>query len=152
MELAMKSMVLLLAGLLWPGLALAQSAAENCPELPAGSDLSWDVVNGPDFLFCRAISAADGTQAFSVMLGSDVPFRPDRSLREEEARIDGRKVRWYRGEVATRRDVLVRETLVELGRRSNAHIVVRANSEDLLAQNRMLAERMRFRDTAMGGD
>ena len=148
----MKSIAILLAGLLWSGHALAQSAAENCPELPADTDLSWDVVNGPDFLFCKAISAADGSQAFSVMLGRDVAFRRDRSLREEDATIDGHKVRWYRGEVVTRRDVLVRETVVELGRRSNAHIVVRADSEDLLAANRMLAERMRFRDTAMGGD
>ena len=148
----MKSMFLLLACLLWSGHAVAQSAAENCPELPAGSDLSWGVVNGPDFVFCKAISGADGSQAFSVMLGSEVSFRPDRSLREEDARIDGHKVRWYRGEVATRRDVLVRETVVELGRRSVAHVVVRADSEDLLAANRQLAERMRFRDTAMGGD
>jgi len=151
-QLQMKSMFLLLAGLLWSGHAFAQAAAENCPELPAGTDLSWDVVHGPDFVFCKAIRDSDGTQAFSVMLGSDVPFRPDRSLREEDARIDGRKVRWYRGEVATRRDVLVRETVVELGRRSTAHVVVRADSEELLAHNRRLAERMRFRDTAMGGD
>ena len=148
----MKSMFLLLAGLLWSSHAVAQTAAENCPELPPGTDLTWDVVGGPDFVFCKAISGADGSQAFSVMLGSETAFRPDRSLREEESMIDGHEVRWYRGEVATRRQVLVRETMVELGRRNTAHIVVRANSEDLLAQNRLLAERMRFRETAVGGD
>jgi hypothetical protein len=148
----MKPMYLLLAGLLWSGHAVAQSAAENCPELPAGADLGWDVVNGPDFVFCKAIRASDGTQAFSVMLGRESPFRPDRNLREEEAEIDGHDVRWYRADVATRQNVLVRETLVELGRRSQAHIEVRADSEDLLAQNRQLAERLRFRDGAVGGD
>src|SRR5690606_21323649 len=103
-------------------------------------------------VFCKAIRASDGTQAFSVMLGRESPFRPVREMREENARIDGHNVRWYRGEVATRRNVLVRETLVDLGRRSSAHIVVRADSEDLLAENRRLAERLRFRATAVGGD
>ena len=59
-------------------------------------------------------------------------------------------MRWYRGRwrpAAT----CVRETLVELGRRHTAHIVVRG-SEARLAENRMLAERVRFRATAMGGD
>ncbi len=148
----MKSTFLLLAGLLWSSHAVAQAAAENCPELPPDSNLTWDVVGGPDFVFCKAISSVDGTQAFSVMLGSETPFRPNRHLREEDSQIDGHEVRWYRGEVVTRRNVLVRETAVELGRRNMAHIVVRANSEDLLAQNRALAERMRFRETAVGGD
>jgi hypothetical protein len=148
----MKPKVLLLAGLLCAGQAFAQTAAENCPELPQGADVTWDVVNGPDFLFCRAILLSDGSQALSVMLGPESTFRPDRNLRAEESWIDGRKVRWYRGEIATRREQHVRETLVELGRRNTAHIVVRADSEDRLAQNLMLAERMRFRDTAVGGD
>ncbi|TYT25456.1 hypothetical protein FZO89_03810 [Luteimonas viscosa] len=145
----MKSMCLL-AGLLWSGYAFAQSATENCPDLPPGTDLGWEVVEGPDFVFCKAIRASDGTQAFAVMLGSESPFRPTRGLREEDAEIDGHDVRWYRGEVATRQNVLVRETLVELGRRNTAHIVVRADSEDLLAENRRLAEGMRFR--GVGGD
>jgi hypothetical protein len=148
----MKSTLLLLAGLAWSGQALAQSATENCPELPPGSDLGWEAVNGPDFVFCKAIRAGDGTQAFSVMLGSESLFKPDRNLREEDAEIDGHEVRWYRGDVATRQKVLVRETLVELGRRSAAHIVVRADSEDLLAENRRLAEGVRFRGVAVGGD
>lgn len=147
----MKLGFLLLAGLLGSGHALAQGA-ENCPELPADADLSWEVTQRPGFVFCKAIRAADGSQAFSVQLGRNLAFRSERSLRAEEGRVDGHKVRWYRGEVATRREVLVRETVVELGRRSHAHIVVRADSEELLAQNLKLAEGMRFRATAAGGD
>ena len=148
----MRTMSLLLAGLLWSGHATAQAAEENCPELPAGVTLDWDVAHGPDFVFCKAISRDDGSQAFSVMIGPEPVFRADRSLRDESAVIDGHEVRWYRGDVATRRDVHVRETLVELGRRSNAHIVVRAGSEERLAHNRQLAEALRFRATAVGGD
>jgi hypothetical protein len=147
----MKTMSLLLMALLCSGHAAAQAAEENCPDLPAGVELDWDVVNGPDFVFCKAM-LGDGSQAFSVRLGPDPNFRPERSLREESALIDGHKVRWYRGEVATRRDVHVREALVELGRRSNAHIVVRADSEDMLARNLRLAEALRFRPDAVGGD
>lgn len=148
----MRTIFLLLAALLWWGQASAQSAEENCPELPAGAALGWDVVNGPDFVFCKAIRQADGIQAFSVLIGPDPVFRADRALRERDGVIDGHRVRWYRGDVATRRDVHVRETLVELGRRSNAHIVVRADSEEQLARNRQLAEALRFNATAVGGD
>lgn len=148
----MRTMSLLLAGLLWSGHATAQAAEENCPELPAGGALGWEVAHGPDFVFCKAVNEADGSQAFSVMIGPDPLFRPERALRDDAAVIDGHKVRWYRGDVATRRDVHVRETLVELGRRSNAHIVVRADSEERLARNRQLAEAMRFRANAVGGD
>lgn len=148
----MRTIFLLLATVLWLGQAPAQAAEENCPELPAGAPLAWDVVNGPDFVFCKAISQADGSQAFSVLIGPDPVFRADRALRERDGVIDGHRVRWYRGDVATRRDVHVREALVELGRRSNAHIVVRAESEEQLAHNRQLAEAVRFNATALGGD
>ncbi len=148
----MRMMFVLMAGLLWSSHVAAQAADENCPELPVGASLGWEVAQGPDFVFCKAISQTDGSQAFSVMLGPDPVFRPDRALRDDSAVIDGHKVRWYRGDIATRRDTHVRETLVELGRRSNAHIVVRADSEDRLAHNRQLAESLRFRATAAGGD
>jgi len=148
----MRTMFLLVAGLLWAGQGSAQAAEENCPELPTGAGVAWDVVQAPDFVFCKAIRESDGTQAFSVMLGPDPTFRPERGMREETGVIDGHRVRWYRGDVATMREVHVRETLVELGRRSNAHIVVRADTEDLLVRNQQLAEAMRFRATAVGGD
>jgi len=143
---------LLVAGLLWSGQGSAQAADENCPELPAGADVAWEVVQGSDFVFCKGIRGSDGSQALSVMLGRDPSFRPERGMREQTAVIDGHKVRWYRGDVATVREVHVRETLVELGRRSKAHIVVRADSEDLLARNQQLAEALQFRATAVGGD
>src|SRR5690606_2376099 len=125
----MKSKWLLLAGLLWSGHALAQGAAENCPELPSGAELTWDVVNGPDFLFCRAIRIDDGSQAFSVRLGRDCGCRAERSRREEGGRTAGQKGGGARGEGAAGGGVRVRGPGGGLGRRHTAHSVVRAGSE-----------------------
>lgn len=137
--------------LLWPACAFAQASSENCPELPAGSGLDWDAAEHTDFVYCKAMRA-DGSQAFAVMLRAESSFRGERHLREESAVIDGHKVRWYRGEVAMQPGVQVRETLLELGRRNTAHIVVRATSEEQLAHSLRLAEGLRFRNTALGGD
>ena len=147
----MKSMYLLIALALAPVHAFAQAVEERCPELPPGSELIWSASEGPDFTYCRALRA-DGEQAFSVMLRPESSFRGTRSLREEEAVIDGHKVRWYRGEVALRPDTLVRETLVELDRRRTAHFMLRAGSEEQLARNMRAAESVRFRTANVGGD
>lgn len=153
----MKSTFLLLAALLSPVLlsplvAHAQSDDERCPQLPAGGGLAWEVSEGPDFLYCKAMRDGDGSQAFAVMLREESDFRGDRGLRDAAAVIDGHKVRWYRGDLAMPTNVLVRETLLELGRNSTAHIVVRARSEEQLAENRRLAEGLRFGGSAVGGD
>ena len=148
----MRGMSLLLVGLLWVGPAVAQSADDACPQLPPGAGLVWELVQGPDFVFCKALDPGDGRQALSVMIGPDPVFRPERGLRDDAATIDGHKVRWYRGDVATQRELHVRETLVPLGRRRNAHVVVRADSESMLARNRELAEALRFDQAAVGGD
>ena len=147
----MRTMVLLLSGLLSSIPVPAANAGERCPSLPAGSGLHWEVVDGPDFVFCKAIRSADGVQALSVMLGAQPSFRPDRSLREGDAMIDGRRVRWYRGDMAGQRDVHVRETVLELGRRRAAHVVVRADSEQALARHLQVAGSLRFDALAAGG-
>src|SRR5690606_33559013 len=116
-----------LAAWLFPLGAMAQTAS-RCPELPAACGLSWQVMDGPDFTFCKAMRDGDGSQAFAVMLRPESSFRPDRSLREQEMVIDGHEVRWYRSELALEPDAIVRETLLELGRDSTAHITLRASS------------------------
>ena len=136
-----------LAVLLLPLQALAQSG--SCPELPPASGLSWQVSEGADFLYCRALRDADGSQAFSVMLRDESPMRSRMSLREERGEIDGHEVRWYRGDVGGQ-DTLVRETAVELDEDLVAHIVLRAASEDQLTEARRLAEGLRFGDTRLG--
>jgi hypothetical protein len=126
--------------------AAAQTA--TCPELPASSGMSWDVQDGPGFTYCKAVRNDDGSQAFAVMLRAESDFRGRRGLREGDAVvIDGHRVYWYRGEV---QNALVRETLVELDRDSTAHIVLRASSEDQLAETQQVAEALRFGDLRVG--
>ena len=137
-----------LAALLASPVAVAQSA--NCPELPAAAGVSWEAVDGPEFTYCKAMRASDGSQAFSVMLRPDSDFRERRSLREGDAvSIDGHEVYWYRGEVP---NAIVRETLVEVDDENTAHIVLRASSDEQLAETQRIAEGMRFHDIRLGSN
>ncbi|WP_156911571.1 hypothetical protein [Luteimonas sp. J29] len=122
----------------------------TCPELPATTGLAWETVAGDDFLFCKAVRE-DGFQAFSVMLRADSPFRERMSLREEAGRIDGHKVRWYRGQLPNE-EAIVRETLIELGKDLKAHIMLRVEDEAQLADSLRLAEQMRFNDSRIGSN
>lgn len=138
-----------LAALLLPLQAFAQPG--NCPQLPAASGLAWEVAEGSGFLYCRALRQDDGWQAFSVMLREDSPMRARMSLRENRGEIDGHEVRWYRGDLADS-STLVRETAIELDDDLVAHIVLRAQDEDQLAESRRLAESLGFADTRLGGN
>ena len=136
-----------LAALLLPLQAFAQ--AGSCPELPTGSGLEWQMSEGAGFLYCRAVREADGSQAFSVMLRAESPMRERMSLREERGEIDGHEVRWYRGVIADQ-SAIVRETAIELDDDLFAHVVLRADSEQQLAESRRLAEGLRFGDMRLG--
>src|SRR5690606_6313259 len=132
-----------LACLLAAGAAQAQSAGE-CPMLPGDSNLTWTAMSGDDFVFCKAIrNGAD--EVFAVMISKDSPFNPRRADRAEEAVIDGREMRWYRGEIASDPDAEVRETLIELGDGRVAHISLRANSRAELTDALEEAPSLRFR-------
>lgn len=131
---------------------IASAQSFSCPELPASAagELSWERVDGPDFAFCKAMRDDTGTQAFAVMLRADSQFRSRRALREgDQVVIDGHEVYWHRGDVP---NGIVRETLVELGRDSTAHIVVRATSEEELASTLRIAGGLRFRDARLGSN
>ena len=121
----------------------AARAADECPRLPNGSDLRWEQRDVPGMVFCKAL-AADGGERFSVTLGESLPFRPDGKLNVGRGSIDGRKVRWYRGGDAFLPGVVIRETLLKLGGGREAHIVIRAPSEEALAEWTLLVEGLRF--------
>lgn len=136
-----------LAVLLFPFVSHAQ-AGGACPGLPAGADLSWQVIDGDDFTHCKAIRDSDGSQAFSVTLRAEATFRARRALRDGDAvSIDDHEVHWYRGEVTSGE---VRETLIELGKHRTAHIVISAADEAGLAAVRAQAEGLRFDDVRIG--
>ncbi len=126
--------------------AAAAHAAGPCPALPGTSPVHWDQRVIPGFSVCRALADDDGRELLSVTLGESTPFRPQNALLEGSARIDGHKVRWYRGQDGFNPELLLRETVVRLARRRVAHIVVRAENEAQLLQGLQLAEGLRFAD------
>ena len=121
----------------------AALAADGCPRFPADSELRWEQRDVPGMVFCKAL-AADGGERFSVTLGESLPFRPDGKLNVGRGTVDGRKVRWYRGSDGFLPGVVIRETLLRLGGGRESHIVIRAPSEEALAEWMPLVEGLRF--------
>ena len=131
--------------------AFAQSMTA-CPNLPAGDGLRWERLDGPGFVFCKAIRNSDGSEAFAVTVAADSPFQPNRRNRAEQASIDGRSGYWYRSEIAADPDAIARETLVEIDARHVAHISLRATSEEQKAEAMRLAQGLRFQDALLSSN
>lgn len=127
--------------------AKAQDAAAedpgNCPALPASTGLRWEYRASADSDFCRALRA-DGSEAFGLYIASKSPFSPKRSDRAEASMIDGKAMHWYRGELAGKPDIQVRETLIEIGSGKVAHIWMQAASPDQLKEVIGQTEGLRF--------
>jgi hypothetical protein len=149
MKTAMQSGALLPLLLGVAGIAHAQSAG-SCPDLPAAIGLSWEHRAGPGYDFCSALYA-DRSQAFTVYIGRESPFKPHRGNREERGMLDGREIRWYRGEIAAEPGAQVRETLIELADGRVAHIWLRAPDATSLARQLEIAENLRFRAMPISG-
>ncbi len=136
-----------LAGLALAGLAAparAQSPTE-CPALPQeATDLQWSVLRTDTALLCRAIRRDSGQEAFALTLSRKSPFRPTSDLREEEGRIHGEKVWWYRTEIAGRPNELVRETLVKVDRDQVAHVFIRTGDKDTLGRYQTIVQGLEF--------
>ena len=120
--------------------------AAPCPSLPADAELAWQRLDGAGFTFCKAVPVAGGEPVFSVTLSRESTFKPRRGDRLQQAVVDGHPVHWYRGEVSGAQAVEVRETLVELSPQQQAHISLRASSDESLATALRLAESLRFDD------
>ncbi|WP_147652766.1 hypothetical protein [Vulcaniibacterium gelatinicum] len=131
------------------GAAQAQTVTPPaCPQLPADTGLTWEYRPAGNADFCLA-KRADGSEVLGVFIAADPPFQPERRNRTEQGTVDGREVRWYRGEVASRPDVLVRETLVTLGDGRVAHVWVQARDEQTLAQEMQMAQQLRFPESRL---
>ncbi len=131
-----------LAGL--PAPAPAQTSPE-CPLLPPdAATLRWDVLRTDSALLCRAVDRDTGKEAFAVTLMRKSPFRPDSALREEQGTIQGERVWWYRGEIAGRPNLLVRETLVKVGKDQIAHVFIRTSDADALGRYQNVVQGLQF--------
>lgn len=126
--------------------AQAQDASAECPALSgeAQQSLTWVGLRLPDMLFCRAIRIDDASDAFAVTIGRSSPFKPRRPDRAEEGTFNGAEVQWYRALDAANPSILVRETLLELPDGRVAHIFIRTDSNDRLAQYQQQALLLRF--------
>ncbi len=140
-----------LAMLVFVPLAAPAQAAATCPGLPDGTDLKWEQLAGPDFVFCRALRG-DGSEAFAVTLSAESPFEPNRRNRAEHANVGGQSGYWYRSEIASDPDAIARETLVELGAGQMAHVSLRAASEEQKAQVMRQVESLRFADARLSSN
>lgn len=127
-------------------LAAATAQAQDagmCPQLPAETGLIWEHRASGNSDFCRALRE-DGSEAFGLYIAAESPFEPKRGNREEEGRIDGRSVQWYRAEIATKPNIEAREALVELDDGRVAHIWLQAGSGEQLTRAFQLTESLRF--------
>lgn len=122
--------------------AHAQDAAA-CPQLDASTGLTWEYRGGSGVDFCRALRA-DGSEAFGMYISSKPTFSPNRSNREESDTIGGRKVQWYRAELAGQPGVQARETLVKLDDGRSAHVWMQSDSESELQDAFNVTRRIDF--------
>lgn len=134
-------------GLLATGSAWAQEAS-GCPELAAETGLTWEYRGNGDTDFCRALRT-DGTEAFGLYIAKKTPFSPKKGNRVETGRIDGQEVNWYKGELAGKPDVQVRETLLPLADGRVAHIWMQAATKEELARVIRQTETMHFQATRL---
>lgn len=126
MKLARQAAMLLLA---FASFGVMAQTATDCPTLPSDAGLRWERLDGPGFVFCRALRTSDGGEAFALTISAESPFKPSRGNRAERALIAGTQAQWYRSEIASDRDALAREALLELGNGQVAHFSLRANDK-----------------------
>jgi hypothetical protein len=69
--------------------------------------------------------------AFGLYISRKANFEPKRGNRAEAGAIDGQAMYWYKGELATKPNVEVRETLVELADGRVAHIWLQGEQQQL---------------------
>lgn len=130
--------------------AHAQGAAA-CPQLAAATGLSWEYKAAGTTQFCRALRA-DGSEAFGLYVARESPFKPGRAARAEDSTIDGRRVQWYRSEIAGRPEVRARETVISLPDGRVAYLWIHARSDAELGEAVTQATTLRFGDARVAGN
>ena len=138
------SLLPMLAGLLLgaQGVANAQDAGA-CPQLPANTGLTWEHRASGDADFCRALRS-DGSEAFGLYISPKPNFEPVRADRKESGEIDGRKIYWYRAEIAAQPGIEARETLLSLPDGRAVHLWLQAPSREQLDAGFQLTQALHF--------
>ncbi|UHQ24674.1 hypothetical protein LVB77_08290 [Lysobacter sp. 5GHs7-4] len=134
--------ILPVLGLLYAGSVQAQQQ-DGCPQLPSSTQLVWQHKPAAGSDVCLALRE-DGSEAFGMYISNKSPFTPKRGDRAEAGTIDGKPMYWYRGELAGKPDVQVRETLLDLGDGRVAHIWLQAPTPDKLGEVLGLTQGLRF--------
>lgn len=137
-------------GLMASGNAWAQDAG-GCPQISADTGLTWEYRGNGDTDFCRALRS-DGSEAFGLYIAKKTPFSPKKGNRAETGQIDGQAVTWYRGELAGKPDMQVRETLIPLADGRVAHIWMQAPTAEDLAKIIHQTEAMHFPATRLSSN
>lgn len=129
---------------MFAGTACAQSI--ECPTLPpdAATDFHWSVLQTDSALLCRALSNAADQEAFAITVTKKSPFKPDRAMREEQGKLQGRLLWWYRTEIAGRPDEFAREALLELDSGRFVHVSIRTEDAGTMSQYQQLVQRLTF--------
>lgn len=131
-------------------LAVSAQTVATCPSLAGNSDLHWERLDGPGFVFCRALRG-DGSEAFAVTISASSPFKPSRNHRAEAASIAGQDGYWYRSEIAGQ-TVIARETLVDVDDDTVAHISLQAADEAQKARAMEQVGALRFQDARLSSN
>lgn len=131
---------------LWTGCASAQTAASGaaaqCPALneTLSAEVRWEAFSAPDMLFCKAVQADSGEEAFALTISSDSPFRPRRNRRAEIGTLGGAELQWYSGVIADAPEDIVREALVDTVDGRKAHIFMRSKNAEAIARRQRMVE------------
>ena len=130
------------------GPSYAQSAPSNssCPTLPAAAmnELQWVMLRTDSALLCRAVNKDSGDEAFALTMSRKSPFKPDSSLRAEQGQIEGKKLWWYRAEIAGRPNALVRETRIKIASGDVVHAFIRTDDSGTLTRYQQIVQTLEF--------
>ncbi len=137
-------------------MASAQAATDdfftNCPafSVQERATLRWEPIRAPGMLFCRAVRN-DGSEAFALTFSRESPFNPRGTDRAEVGFLKNQPVQWYRGDVATDPDALIREALIDFGGDHVLHISMRADDMPTLARQQRLVMTLPYPQQRLAG-
>lgn len=90
------------------------------------------------------MSTESGEEVFALTISPASPFKSRDRDRAEQGMLNGKQVQWYRGELPSSPELLIRETLIQLRQERVVHIVVRTTDAETLAKYQQLVLSLPF--------